>query len=67
MNPNKLIGKRVNIIDKNSIWFKHWGFIILFDGNVFHVSGGSIAASITPDVAPVFDRNQFRVKRKQTK
>lgn len=40
-NPEKLIGKLVKITDKESNYYGHWGFIRDWDGDVFHVSGGS--------------------------
>jgi hypothetical protein len=61
---NKLIGKKVDIIDKESIYYKHWGFIRGFDGDVYHINGGSISLN-NGDLTPIFDRNQFSVRRRQ--
>lgn len=62
MRPEKLIGKKVEIIDKESIYLGHWGYIKMFDGDVYHIEGGSISL-INSGLCPVFDRDQFRVKR----
>jgi hypothetical protein len=64
MKPETMINKRVNITDKESMYFKHWGFVKLFDGDSYHISGGSIATEENPNITPIFDRDQFAVKRK---
>ena len=59
MNKN-LVGKRVVVTDKESIYCGEWGIIDHFDGELYHVkiaNGG--------DSMPAFDRDQFRVPRKQ--
>jgi hypothetical protein len=58
---SKLIGKRVSIIDKESLYYGHWGFIVAYDGS-YHVSGGSISSS-HGELTPIFNRDQLRVKR----
>ncbi|HBY21381.1 MAG TPA: hypothetical protein DEG71_10330 [Clostridiales bacterium] len=59
---NKLVGRKVYITDKESIYYNHWGIIINFDGDYYHISGGSISDS-SNNLTPVFDRKQFIVKR----
>jgi len=62
MKPEKLVGKLVRIIDKDSDYYNHWGYIRHWDGDVYHVSGGSIASSYG-EVTPIFSREQFRIPR----
>ena len=59
MKGSKLIGKRVIITDRDSIYFDEWGIIADFDGEVYYIkiANGN-------DGMPVFDRNQFKVSRK---
>ena len=54
-----LVGKKVDIIDRESFYFGEWGTILLEDGEDYH-----IAIADGKDSVPVFCRNQFRVKRK---
>lgn len=56
---SKLIGRRVYIIDKDSIYFGEWGIVTDYDGEAYHIriADGS-------DSVPIFDRSQFRVPRK---
>lgn len=58
----KLVGKRVIITDKESIYFGEWGIIDYFDGECYgvRIANGS-------DSVPVFDRDQFKVPRKTVK
>jgi len=60
MNGTKLIGKRVVITDRESIYFREWGIIAHFDGELYHIkiANGN-------DGTPAFDRDQFRVRRDQ--
>lgn len=60
MKPENMIGLLVYITDKESVWYKFWGFIRYWDGEVFHVSGGSFLE----ESCPIFDREQFKVPRK---
>lgn len=62
LKPEKLIGKLVEIIDEESGYDGHWGFIKDWDGEHFHVSGGSIALE-HGGITPIFDRDQFKVPR----
>ncbi|OMD67625.1 hypothetical protein [Paenibacillus odorifer] len=62
MKPENLINKQINIIDPDSQYYGHWGYIRIFDGYVFHVSGGSISSSFG-EITPIFDREQFKIKR----
>jgi hypothetical protein len=64
VRPENLIGKRVEITDKESVYFGHWGYIKMWDGDVFHVEGGSISLSGSGN-CPIFDRNQFKVRREK--
>ena len=57
---SKLIGKRVYITDKESIYYQEWGEIIdCIDGLYY------IAIAQGRDSVPVFDRDQFKVPQKQ--
>ncbi|MCY9738146.1 hypothetical protein M5X17_31125 [Paenibacillus alvei] len=64
MDYSILIGRHVTIIDKESDYFGHWGYIEDWDGDHFHVTGGSIATDEEKELCPIFDRDQLRVKRK---
>lgn len=57
---SKLIGRKVYITDTESIYFGEWGIIADYDGEVYYIriAGGK-------DGMPIFDRNQFRVPRKE--
>ncbi|GFN32525.1 hypothetical protein PCURB6_27850 [Paenibacillus curdlanolyticus] len=66
MKPENMINREVHITDKESDYFGHWGYIRMWDGDVFHVNGGSISSSFG-EVTPVFDRSQFRVRRRVMK
>ncbi|GIP61108.1 hypothetical protein J15TS10_49220 [Paenibacillus woosongensis] len=57
--------KKVFIIDKDSMYFGHWGFIEKYDGEFYHVSGGSISSSYG-ELTPIFNRDQIRITRKPT-
>jgi hypothetical protein len=59
-SKSKLIGKKAYI--KNSVdqWAGFWGYIINFDGDVYHISGGAIG-----DSAPIFDRNEFVIRKEK--
>jgi len=56
MINSKLIGKKVDITDKDSIYFGDWGIIKSFDGDVYY-----IAIFNGTDSIPVFERNQFKI------
>ncbi|ATF13647.1 hypothetical protein A616_17165 [Brevibacillus brevis X23] len=60
MNPEKMIGKLIVIKDKESHYHGHWGYIQLWDGDVYHISGGSISSSFG-EVTPIFSRDQFKI------
>lgn len=55
---SKLIGKRVYITDRGSIYFGEWGIIDSFDGEVYYIRIANGTGSM-----PIFDRDQFRVPR----
>ncbi|WP_405169340.1 hypothetical protein [Paenibacillus sp. FSL H3-0286] len=59
MKPEKLIGKKVTITNKESQYIGHWGFIKEWDGNQYHINGGSISSEFG-EVTPVFDRDEFK-------
>lgn len=56
---SKLIGKRAIITDPDSIYFNEWGIIADYDGEVYYIkiANGN-------DTLPIFDRDQFKVPRK---
>lgn len=60
MKSSNLIGKRVYITDRESIYFDEWGIVKHFDGELYFV-----AIANDKHNTPVFDRNQFRVPRNQ--
>lgn len=55
---SKLIGKKVYITDRESIYFDEWGIVDYFDGDCYHIKIASGSNSV-----PIFDRNQFKVPR----
>ncbi|MNK43706.1 hypothetical protein D3C87_624210 [compost metagenome] len=62
MKPENLIGKLVEITYKESDYKGHWGFIRDWDGEVFHISGGSISSDFG-EITPIFNREDFRIPR----
>lgn len=59
----KLIGKRADITDKQSVYYGHWGYIKDFDGDVYYIDGGSISLDSDSKLTPIFDRDQFVIRR----
>lgn len=57
---SKLIGKFAYITDKESIYYQEWGEIMDYDGDVFY-----IAIAQDKNAQVIFDRNQFKVSRRQ--
>jgi hypothetical protein len=57
---SRLIGRRVYITDKESIYFGEWGIIADYDGEVYY-----IRIADGKDGMPIFDRDQFRVPRNE--
>ena len=55
---SKLIGKKVYITDRESIYFDEWGIVDYFDGDCYHIKIANGSNSV-----PIFDRNQFKVPR----
>ena len=53
-----LIGRTVDITDHESFYCGEWGTIIAQDEDGYH-----IAIANGTDSVPLFDRNQFRVKK----
>lgn len=53
-----LIGKKVDITNKESIYFGEWGVVKDFDGDYYF-----IAIANGTDSLPVFYRNEFKVVR----
>ena len=62
MKEDKLIGKFVYVIDKDSIYHNEWGIVKSFDGDYYHVAHAG-----DNDVVLIFDRNQLQVPRDQQK
>jgi hypothetical protein len=60
VKPENIIGKLVEI-KNNEYWTGHWGFVRAWDGQEYHVSGGSIAEN--NELMPVFSRNELNVPR----
>lgn len=58
---SKLIGKVAFITDRDSIYYGEWGTIVDFDGDVYY-----IAIANGMDSIPIFDRDQFRVRRSKS-
>lgn len=56
---SKLIGRRVYITNRDSIYFDEWGIVDAFDGDWYYVR---IAADLHSTV--VFKRDEFRAPRK---
>jgi hypothetical protein len=64
LKKRNLVGKRVSIIDKESQFYGHWGYVVRQDDH-YHVGGGSICLEDDLRIVPIFDRDQFVVARKQ--
>jgi hypothetical protein len=62
LKPEKLIGKLAEITYKESVYKGHWGFIRDWDGEAFHISGGSISSDLG-EITPIFNREDFKVPR----
>lgn len=58
MKGRRIIGRLVEITDKDSIYYRHWGYVIDWDGEHYHISGGSISDH-NLNLVPIFDRDQF--------
>ena len=54
----KLIGKKVTITNKDSIYYGEWGTIIDYDGEVYYIAIADDRSSL-----PIFERNEFKVRR----
>lgn len=57
----KLLGRKVYITDKESIYCGEWGIVDDYDGDVYYIriaDGSSAHYSV-----PVFERSQFKVPR----
>jgi len=64
LKPENIVEKKVEIIDKKSEYYGHWGYIRAWDGDTYHISGGSISSTFG-ELVPIFDRDQFVIKRKK--
>ncbi|MET3209770.1 UNVERIFIED_CONTAM: hypothetical protein ABIC26_002717 [Paenibacillus sp. PvR008] len=62
MKPENMIGKKVRIVNEESEYYRHWGFIEKWDGRWFHIGGGSISGGME-NFTPVFDRDEFGMVR----
>ena len=56
---SKLIGKFAYITDKESIYYQEWGEIKDYDGDVYYIAIAQGKNQM------IFDRNQFKVPRRQ--
>lgn len=57
---SKLIGRIAYIKDVQSIYYGEWGTIVDYDGEVYFIAIANDYSSL-----PVFDRDQFKVPRKE--
>lgn len=57
---SKLIDRKVYITDPESIYFGEWGIVADYDGEVYY-----LRIADGKDAQPIFDRDQFRVPRKE--
>lgn len=55
-----LIGKVVDIINKDSLYYAEWGTIVAQDESGYHV-----AIANGRDSVPVFDRDEFKVRKEK--
>jgi hypothetical protein len=55
---NNLIGKKIIITDKESIYYNEWAIIKYFDEQQYHV-----AIANGTDSMPIFDRDQFKIMK----
>jgi len=60
MKPNNLINRQVKITDHDSPYYGHWGYVKNYDGDLFHISGGSISTD-SGEITAIFDRDQFKI------
>ncbi len=58
MKTSKLIGEKVYITDKKSIYYGEWGIIKDYDGEYYY-----IAIASGTDSLPIFKRNEFKLRR----
>ena len=54
----KLIGKRVVIKNKDSIYYGEWGIVKYFDGECYHIAIADDRKNLV-----IFDRDEFIVRR----
>lgn len=54
---SKLIGRKADIVAKDSWFCGDWGTIVAFDGEHYHI------ALFDGDDAAIFSRNEFRVRK----
>lgn len=59
-NASKLIGRKAYITDSESWYYGEWGIIADYDGDYYYIMIANGDGSV-----PVFNRNQFRVPRKE--
>ena len=55
-NKSNLIGLKVDITDKDSVYYKEWGIIKDYDGEYYY-----IAIANGDDSLPIFDRGQIKI------
>lgn len=62
---HKLIGKKVVITAKESIYYGEWGIIDSYDGEYFYIRIAD-GRHDHGHAYPIFQRNEFRVPRVRT-
>jgi hypothetical protein len=56
------IGRKVNIIDKESMYYSEWGTVQAFDGEYYHV-----AIANDTDCVPIFLKDQLEFSKTRIK
>lgn len=59
---SKLIGKKVEVKDRESIYFRDWGIVKFFDGDFYGVAIANGCDSI-----PVFERSQIKLIKEKNR
>lgn len=64
---NNLIGKIIDITDKNNDYYKEYGIITYFDGDYYHIALWCTDLDTAKQYGSiVLSRNEFRVRRKKS-
>lgn len=62
---SKLIGKIVDITDKESIYYNEWGIIIKYDGEHYHIAIACETLETAKQYGSViFRKKEFKVRRR---